>query len=164
MNDSGLDDLSSQAGVHFSIWGVVMQELVISTDKARLDVAAIHHFLSRESTWGKGIPRTVVEKSIEGSLCFGGYLQGKQIAFARVITDFATFANLVDVFVLPQYRGRGFSKAIMAAILAAPELKGLRRITLATSDAHGLYAQFGFSPLTKPETFMERYQPDIYSR
>ncbi len=141
-----------------------MQEFVISTDKARLDLTAIHRFLSEESTWGKGIPMAVVEKSIAGSLCFGGYLAGQQIAFARVITDFATFGNLVDVFVLPQYRGKGYSKALMAAIMAASELQGLRRITLATSDAHGLYAQFGFSPLTKPETFMERYQPDVYSR
>lgn len=140
-----------------------MQELLVSTDKARLDLAVIHRFLSEESAWGRGIPRAVVEKSIEGSLCFGGYLQDQQIAFARVITDFATFANLVDVFVLPQYRGRGFSKALMAVIIAAPELQGLRRITLATSDAHGLYAQYGFFPLSKPDTFMERYQPDIYS-
>ncbi len=139
-----------------------MHELLISTDKTCLDRELIHRFLNEESTWGQGIPRAVVEKSIEGSLCFGGYLAGQQIAFARVITDFATFGNLVDVFVLPPYRGQGFSKTLMAAIVAAPELQGLRRLTLATSDAHGLYAQFGFAPLTKPDTFMERYQPDIY--
>ena len=140
----------------------MMQELWVSTDKARLDVELIHRFLSEESAWGKGIPRSVVERSIEGSLCFGGYLQDRQVAFARVITDFATFANLVDVFVLPQYRGKGYSKVMMATIMAATELQGLRRITLATSDAHGLYAQYGFSPLSKPDTFMECYQPLIY--
>lgn len=140
-----------------------MQEWSVSTDKAQLDISMIHQFLSEESAWGRGIPRAVVEKSIAGSLCFGGYLDGQQIAFARVITDFATFANLVDVFVLPSYRGRGYSKAMMAAIMSAPELQGLRRITLATSDAHGLYAQYGFSPLSKPETFMECYQPLIYA-
>lgn len=141
-----------------------MKEFLISTDKTRLDLGLIHRFLSEESAWGKGIPKIVVEKSIKGSFCFGGYLEGQQIAFARVITDFATFANLVDVFVLPQHRGKGYSKILMATVMAAPELQGLRRITLATSDAHGLYAQFGFSPLSKPATFMERYLPDIYSR
>ncbi|MGV8925196.1 MAG: GNAT family N-acetyltransferase [Ewingella sp.] len=141
-----------------------MQKLLVSTDKARLDLALIHRFLSEDSAWGKGISAAVVEKSIEGSLCFGGYLAEQQVAFARVITDFATFANLVDVFVLPQHRGKGYSKMLMVEIMAAPELQGLRRITLATSDAHGLYAKFGFSPLNKPETFMERYQPDIYHR
>src|SRR5471030_2085295 len=143
--------------------GVTMQELLVSTDKARLDIELIHRFLSEESAWGKGISRSVVERSIEGSLCFGGYLHDQQVAFARVITDFATFANLVDVFVLPQYRGNGYSKVMMATIMAAAELQGLRRITLATSDAHGLYAQYGFSALSKPETFMECYQPLIYT-
>lgn len=141
-----------------------MQEFRVSTDKARLDRGLIHRFLSEESAWGKDISTAVVDKSIEGSLCFGGYLAEQQVAFARVITDFATFGNLVDVFVLPQYRGKGYSKRLMAEIMAAPELQGLRRMTLATSDAHGLYAPFGFVPLSKPETFMERYQPDIYLR
>ena len=134
----------------------------VSTDQTKLDIPMIYRFLSEQSTWAVGIGRPVVERAIENSLCFGGYLDGRQIAFARVITDFATFANLVDVFVLPPYRGRGFCKKMMEAIMAHPSLQGLRRFTLATTDAHGLYEQFGFETLAKPETYMERYQPNIY--
>lgn len=137
-------------------------ELRITTDPAELDVSLIHRFLSEQSTWARGIPRALVEKSVRHSLCFGGFLGRAQVAFARVVSDFATFANLVDVFVLPEHRGRGYSKALMAAVIAHPELQGLRRFTLATADAHGLYAQFGFTPLAKPQTFMERYVPDVY--
>lgn len=137
-------------------------ELRITTDPAELDVSLIHRFLSEQSTWARGIPRALVEKSLRHSLCFGGFLGRAQVAFARVVSDFATFANLVDVFVLPEHRGRGYSKALMAAVIAHPELQGLRRFTLATADAHGLYAQFGFTPLAKPQTFMERYVPDVY--
>jgi GNAT superfamily N-acetyltransferase len=136
--------------------------LHISTDKALLDVALIHRFLSEHSTWAKGIPLPLLHKSIEYSLCFGAYLQHSQVAFARVISDSATFANLVDVFVLPEHRGKGYSKRLMAAVIAHPQLQGLRRFTLATADAHGLYAQFGFKPLSAPDMFMERYAPAIY--
>lgn len=140
-----------------------MPELRITTDRAELDVALIHRFLSQESTWAKGIPLATVQRSLEASLCFGGFLGREQVAFARVISDYATFANLVDVFVLPAHRGQGHSKAMMRAVLAHPDLQGLRRFTLATFDAHGLYRQFGFTAPVRPETFMERYFPDIYA-
>ncbi|MGY4534984.1 GNAT superfamily N-acetyltransferase [Pseudomonas sp. TE3786] len=134
----------------------------ISTDNNELDVPLIHQFLSEQSYWAKGIPRATVDKSIAHSLCFGGYINGRQVAFARVVSDYATFANLVDVFVLPVERGKGYSKALMAAVFAHPELQGLRRFMLATSDAHSLYAQFGFTAPANPQAFMERYVPGIY--
>jgi GNAT superfamily N-acetyltransferase len=133
----------------------------ISTDRNRLDVALIHEFL-RSSYWAQGIPRAVVERSIQHSLCFGAFLDGRQVGFARVITDFAAIAYVADVFVVPEHRGRGMSKLLMRAILEHPELQGLRRFLLATQDAHGLYAQFGFQPLTHPEYFMTVHKPDIY--
>jgi len=137
-------------------------ELEISTDKKRLNVRLVHQFLCEQSYWAKGIPFAIVQRSIQSSLCFGAYLNGAQVGFARVISDFATFANLVDVFILPEYRGKGYAKALVQTIMIHPDLQGLRRFTLATSDAHGLYRQFGFSNLIKPETFMERYVPTIY--
>lgn len=139
-----------------------MGEFEISSEPARLDMAVVHGYLSEQSTWAVGMPRALLERAVANSLCFGGYLDGRQIAFARVVSDRATFANLVDVFVLPEYRGRGYSKALMAAVLAHPELQGLRRFMLATGDAHGLYAQFGFTPPLRPASLMERYFPDIY--
>ena len=139
-----------------------MSELEISTNKAELDVPMIYQYLSEQSTWAVGIPRKVMDRAIDNSMCFGGFVDGRQVAFARVVTDYATFANLVDVFVLPPYRGRGYCKQMMKAIMAHPSLQGLRRFTLATTDAHGLYQQFGFERLAKPETYMERYQPNIY--
>jgi GNAT superfamily N-acetyltransferase len=138
------------------------EPLHISTERSALDLDLIHAFLSTHSSWAKGISLELVQKSIEHSLCFGGYLGNTQVAFARVISDFATFANLVDVFVLPEYRGRGYSKQIVQAVLAHPQLQGLRRFTLATFDAHSLYAQHGFAAPVRPETLMEIYQPDIY--
>lgn len=140
-----------------------MKELRITTEKAELDVPFIHRFLSEQTTWAKGIPLAVVEKSIEHSLCFGGFLGDAQVAFARVISDFSTFGNLVDVFVLPEHRGKGYSKALMSAVIAHPQLQGLRRMMLATRDAHGLYAQYGFTPPAYPQSIMERYFPDIYT-
>ncbi|HEU4653670.1 MAG TPA: GNAT family N-acetyltransferase, partial [Steroidobacteraceae bacterium] len=131
--------------------------LRISTDRDELDVALIHEFLSEHSTWARGISRALVERSLHHSLCFGGFLDRTQVAFARVISDYATFANLVDVFVLPGYRGRGFSKELMRGVVNHPQLQGLRRFTLHTGDAHGLYAQFGFAQAAKPHTYMERY-------
>lgn len=128
----------------------------ISSERARMDVDAIHRYLSEESYWAAGIPRDVVERSIANSLCFGAFDDGTQIGFARVITDFATFAYLADVFVLPSHRGRGVSKRIMEAAMAHPDLQGLRRWHLVTRDAHGLYAQFGFVPLDAPERHMGR--------
>jgi len=133
----------------------------ISTDPSRLDLDLIHDFLSNHAYWSPGISRALVEKAIKNSLCFGIYANssaGKyegQIGFARVITDHATFAYLDDVFILPTVRGLGLSKWLMECILSHPELQGLRRWLLATRDAHGLYAQFGFRPLARPERFME---------
>jgi GNAT superfamily N-acetyltransferase len=139
-----------------------MPTLTISNDKAALDVPMIHHYLSRESTWALGMPLALLQRAIANSLCFGGYLDGRQVAFARVITDSATFANLVDVFVLPAFRGRGYSKQLVEAIVGHPDLQGLRRFSLATADAHGLYARYGFTSPTRPQTLMERYTPDVY--
>ena len=133
----------------------------ISTDRNRLDVALIHEFL-RSSYWAQGIPRAVVEGSIQHSLCFGAYLEERQVGFARVISDFAVFAFVADVFVVPEHRGRGISKQLMRAIVGHPDLQGLRRLLLATRDAHGLYAQFGFEPLTHPEYYMTIHNPDVY--
>ena len=126
----------------------------ISTDKSRLDVDMIHEFL-HSSYWAKHIPRELVERSIENSICFGAYEGGKQIGFARVITDSATFAYVGDVFVLPSHRGRGISKQLMLAIREHPALQRLRRWHLLTRDAHALYEQFGFHKLDKPERHME---------
>jgi GNAT superfamily N-acetyltransferase len=136
-------------------------EYEISTDKSRLDVGMIHQFLG-SSYWAKNIPRAVIERSIQNSVCFGAFCGGQQVGFARVITDRATFAYLADVFVLPEHRGRGLSKMLMRAILDHPELQGLRRWMLATADAHGLYAQFGFQPLPNPENFMTLHNPNVY--
>lgn len=137
----------------------------ISTDPTRLDVALIHRWLSEQSYWAKGVPRDVVERSIEGSFCFGIYHQTQgQVGFARVVSDKATFAYLADVFVLDAHRGQGLSKRLTQAVTDHPDLQGLRRWLLATWDAHGLYAQFGFTPLAKPERIMERIDPEIYTR
>jgi N-acetylglutamate synthase-like GNAT family acetyltransferase len=134
-------------------------EFIISTDLAKLDLEVIHRFLSVESYWSKGIKREIIEAAIQNSLCFGAYHEGKQIGFARMITDYATFAYLADVFVLKPYRGRGLSKWLMTCIMEHPKLQGLRRFMLATQDAHGLYAQFGYEPLPNPERFMQIFRP-----
>ena len=131
----------------------------ISTDKSRLDVLAIHDFLTNSSYWAHSVPLSTVQKSIENSLCFGVYKENKQVGFARVITDYAVFAYLADVFILEAYRGRGLAKWLIACIVSYPELQNLRRWMLATKDAHGLYAQYGFNPLSKPDRFMEASRP-----
>lgn len=140
--------------------------LRISTDPAEMDLDAIHAYLSGESYWARGIPRETVARSIAGSLCFGVFHtdDGAQVAFARVITDRATFAYLADVYVLPAYRGRGISRWMMETVLAHPELQGLRRWMLMTKDAHGLYARFGFHPMEHPDRAMERTEVDVYIR
>lgn len=127
----------------------------ISTDPARLQLAAIHAYLTR-SYWSPGVPRDVVARAIANSLCFGIYLDEAQVGFARVVTDKASFAYLADVYVLEAHRGQGLSKRLVAAIQAHPDLQGLRRFMLATRDAHGLYAQFGFRPVAAPDRLMER--------
>ncbi len=141
-----------------------MTTLDISTDKSRLDLDVIHSFLV-QAYWSRGIPRQTVQRAIDGSMCFGGYLEeAGQVAFARVITDGATFAYLADVFVLEGQRGHGYSKQLMQAIVAHPQLQGLRRFMLATFDAHGLYAQFGFVPPARPDRLMEKLDMELYSR
>lgn len=138
-------------------------EFVLSTDPARLDVDFIYEFLT-QSYWAKGIPQDVVARSIENSLCFGVYHQGKQVAFARIISDFATYAYLGDVFVVEAYRGNGLGKWMMECIVTHPRLQDLRRWTLLTRDAHGLYQHFGFTPLAKPDRYMELHDPEVYER
>jgi GNAT superfamily N-acetyltransferase len=134
----------------------------ISTDKSWLDVDVIHRFLSEESYWAKGIPRALVDRAIEHSLCFGAYDGDTLAGFARVVSDFACFAYVGDVFVLPQHRGKGVSKALMEAIRNHPDLQSLRRWHLLTYDAHGLYTQYGFRALEKPERHMEISVPNPY--
>lgn len=141
-----------------------MDALQVSTDNDRLDIGLIHRFLSTEAYWSRGIPRATVERALAGSLCFGGYLDGRQVAFARVVTDGATFGYLADVFVLPELRGQGHAKTLIASVMAHPQLQGLRRFSLATSDAHGLYEAFGFSAPARPQTLMEKLDPDVYTR
>jgi GNAT superfamily N-acetyltransferase len=138
--------------------------LHLSTHAAEMDVDAIHAYLSGESYWARGIPRETVERAIRNSLCFGVFDGGAQVAFARVITDRATFAYLADVYVLEPWRGSGISKWMMEAVHAHPELQGLRRWALVTKDAQGLYAQFGWTPVTRPERHMERTDPGVYTR
>lgn len=138
-------------------------QFLISTDPARLDVAAIHRYLTEDSYWAKGIPLETVQRAIANSLNFGVYAPDEQLAgFARVVTDRATFAWLCDVFVLPAYRGRGLSKWLMEVVWAHADLRGLRRHLLATLDAHGLYQQFNFRPLAAPERYLEVRRPNPY--
>lgn len=134
----------------------------ISTDQTKLDFETIHRYLSGESYWAKGIPEETLRRSIANSICFGVYLGKEQVGFARIISDQATFAYLADVFILPAHRGKGLSKKLMETIVSHPDLNGLRRWVLATADAHGLYAHYGFKPLTKPERWMEKHDPDVY--
>jgi len=127
----------------------------VSTDKSRLNVNVIHKYLSEESYWAQGRSLETVKCSIENSLCFGVYLNDQQIGFARVITDFAVFAWILDVFILKEYRGNGYGKDLMRAITTHEKLQNLQRWGLGTQDAHGLYSQFGFKSLSKPENMME---------
>ncbi|HLY27218.1 MAG TPA: GNAT family N-acetyltransferase [Aggregatilineales bacterium] len=136
-------------------------DFTISTDRARLDLAVIHGFLS-QSYWSKGIPMEIVQRAIEHSLCFGVYHLSQQVGFARLITDYTTFAYLADVFIVEAYRGQGLSKWLVESILKHPDVQGLRRWMLATRDAHGLYRQFGFEPLDDPSRFMQITNLDIY--
>lgn len=135
----------------------------VSTDDTRLDIDLIHHFLAR-TYWSPGIPRDILERALANSLNFGAYAAGKQLGFARIVTDRATFAYLCDVFVVEAWRGRGVSKFIMECVMGHPELQNLRRVMLATADAHGLYRQFGFAVIARPERMMEIVAPDIYQR
>jgi GNAT superfamily N-acetyltransferase len=130
----------------------------ISTDQDRIDVDVVFHFLSEESYWSPGIPRHVVAKAIENSLCFGAHCGDDQVGFARIVTDRATFAFVADVFVVEKHRGKGLAKWLIQEVVNHPELQGLRRILLLTSDAHSLYARFGFVEIVDSWRFMERLQ------
>jgi GNAT superfamily N-acetyltransferase len=134
-------------------------EYEISTDPARLDRDLVHEFLTSEAYWARGVPRDVVERSIENSLCFGLYRGPEQVGFARVVTDRAAIAYLGDVFVLPAHRGRGLGTWLIETVMAHPDLQGLRRFLLGTADAHSLYERFGFHPLARPERMMEIASP-----
>ena len=138
------------------------ETFTISSDPARIDVAAVHAFLTR-SYWAAGIPLETVRRSIEGSMPFGVHRGDQQVGFARVITDRATFAYLADVYILEEWRGRGLAHRLMDAIQAHPELQGLRRWMLATRDAHGLYAAHGFTPVKEAGRWMEIARPGIYA-
>ncbi|WP_171475517.1 GNAT family N-acetyltransferase [Frigoriglobus tundricola] len=122
----------------------------------------IHRYLSRETYWAAGIPRDTLLKAVAASVCFGVYGADRQVGFARVVTDRATFAYLCDVFILPEYRGRGLSKWLMECVVAHPDLQGLRRFVLVTRDAHALYAKFGFEPPADPAGYMHVHKPDVY--
>lgn len=137
-------------------------EIIISTDKSLLQIDVIHKFLSEESYWAKERTLEQTKRAIENSLCFGVYAADKQIGFARVVSDFTTFAYIGDVFILQEFRGRNLSKLLMEAIVSHENLQGLRRWILATKDAHGLYRKFNFSDLRFPERWMEKTAPNAY--
>lgn len=137
---------------------------VFSDDRNLVDVKAVHHYLSTQSYWAKDIPLTLVQRSVENSLCFGIYKDQQQVGFARWITDSATFAYLCDVYIEEEFRGLGLSKKLMSLMLFHPDLQGLRRYHLATLDAHGLYEQFGFKSIENPERHMGIVFKDLYSQ
>ena len=140
----------------------MIKDYLISFDKSDLDIEAIHKFLSK-SYWAKNIPLETLTRAIKNSLCFGVFSKEKeQVGFARMITDSATYAYLADVYILEDHRGKGLSKRLMDEIMSHPDLQGLRRMTLATADAHGLYKKYGFSELSDPEVFMENWNPGVY--
>ena len=136
-------------------------DYLISTDRSQLNIQLIHDYLSRQTYWAAGRARDVVQRSIENSLSFGVYQGSDQVGFGRVVTDYATFAWIADVFVLPEHRGQGLSKWLMEVMLSHRELQGFRRWVLATKDAHKLYERFGFIPLHRPERWMERPDPNM---
>ena len=140
----------------------MIEGFTVSSENDDMDLDAIHAFLS-QSYWAKGIPKGAVEKALRNSLCFGVFSrEGAQIGFARAVTDAATFAYLADVYILEKYRGLGLSKWLISEVMSHQDLQGLRRITLATRDAHGLYEQYGFKALAMPEIFMEAWNPNVY--
>jgi GNAT superfamily N-acetyltransferase len=134
----------------------------ISTDPARLDLEIVHTYLANDSYWASSVPMPVLKKAVENSLCFGVYQADRQVGFARVISDYATFAYLADVFILEEHRGQGCGKWLVESIMDHPQLQGLRRWMLVTRDAHGLYAQYGFKPLANPDRLMEIVDLEVY--
>jgi GNAT superfamily N-acetyltransferase len=141
---------------------IIENGFIFSDDTNLVDVHAVHHYLSKESYWAKGISLEIVKRSISNSLCFGVYKDGTQVGFARWVTDRATFAYLCDVYIEQSFRGLGLSKKLMSLMMFHPDLQGLRTYFLGTLDAHGLYEQFGFKPLAAPERRMEIVLKDIY--
>jgi len=139
-------------------------DYLVTTDRAKFDLAAIHDFLSREAYWSRDLPLVTLRRSIDNSLCFGLFEGERQIGFARVISDLATVAYLGDVYVLDSHRGRGLSRMLMDAVFTHPDLQHLRRWILLTSSAEWLYRKYGFTPLPRPEIYMERFDPDVYSQ
>ncbi|MET0244696.1 MAG: GNAT family N-acetyltransferase [Flavitalea sp.] len=137
---------------------------LISTDKSKLDLIAIHDFLSRYSGWSDNISLERVKKSIENSLNFGLYFNDQQVGFARVISDFSTIAYLGDIYLLDKYRGAGLSKKLMDVVMSHPDLQGLRRWILLTSTADWLYEKYGFVKVPNPDVYMELYNPDVYKK
>ena len=134
----------------------------ISTEKSKLDLQAIHHFLSTQAYWSENIPFDRVQKATENSLNFGLYFQDRQIGYARIISDFSTIAYLGDVYVLPEFRGKGLSKWLLQTVMNHPELQGLRRWILLTGDAHGLYRQYGWTAIASPDKWMELHNKEVY--
>lgn len=137
-------------------------DFVLTTDKTKMDVTAIHDYLSKHSGWSDNISLEIVQRSVDNSLNFGVFYKDRQIGFARVISDFSTIAYLGDVYLLDDYRGLGLSKKLMDMIMAHPDLQGLRRWILLTSTADWLYEKYGFVKVPKPEIYMELYNPNVY--
>lgn len=139
------------------------QPVCIKIGADSVDFGAVHRYLSEDAYWCQGIPAPLLRRALDHSLCISAFAGPQQIAFARLVTDYATFGNLVDVFVLPEWRGQGVAQRLLNALLALPEVQGLRRITLTTKDAHGLYSKLGFAPLGQPDRFMEILRPNLYT-
>lgn len=140
----------------------MVEGFTISSELEQMDLDAIHAYISN-SYWARDIPKSTLERAMLNSMCFGVFdTMQAQVGFARVVTDSATYAYLADVYILEQFRGKGLSKWLMSSVMSHPKLKGLRRITLATRDAHGLYEKFGFKRLAAPEIFMEAWNPSVY--
>ncbi|HEY9046651.1 MAG TPA: GNAT family N-acetyltransferase [Ohtaekwangia sp.] len=140
----------------------VYNGFVFSSDRSRIDVPYVHRVISTQTYWAKGVPLDVMQRSIENSCCFGVYTGEQQVGFARLITDYATFAYLADVFIDEAYRGKGLSKKLMDFIFGIEEFKIFRRMVLVTRDAHTLYERYGFKPLKSPQNYMELHRPDVY--
>ena len=147
-----------------TVWESEREGFLISTDREKINLEFVHHYLSGESYWASQIPFETVQKSIAGSLCFGIYEGERQVGFARVITDLATYGYLADVFIAEDYRGRSLGTWLIQSIMSHPELQGFRIWQLATRDAHGLYAKLGFGPLEDPGRIMSKKDPEIYKK
>ena len=144
--------------------GVTEPQTEITNDLSRINLVRVHAWIAQKSYWAGQMPRSVFDRAVRGSLCFGALQDGATVGFSRVISDRATFAYVSDVFVEPGRRGTGIGKAMMAAVMRHPELQDLRLWVLATADAHGLYARYGFNELAKAERYMERRDPEVYQR